>query len=255
MKPELARLNTRKKQRPRLWSKYNMTEGVGGGSTDQNELLSRENRQQPLGLEWLGMDRPNSESSKPKEPKRLYMMRCTQLFQSSLFLCDSTDCSLSDSFVHGILQARILEWVAMLSSRGSSWPRDLTQVSYVSSLADGFFATEPLEKPKWEGRGWGETCCSQYTLMRNVSQRLSLVWRTAGEETQPSEPKHHSSSYKKLPPRLDGSMFKSCTSQHFLLLYHFQILSQCAEKCIWNILKSKEETFLKVMPHFFSRGI
>ena len=71
-------------------------------------------------------------------------------------LCDPMDCSLSDSSVHGILQARILAWVAILSSRGSPWPRDLTQVSCVSSLADGFFATEPLGKPKWEGRGWGE---------------------------------------------------------------------------------------------------
>ena len=37
-----------------------------------------------------------------------------------------------ESSVHGILQARILEWVAMPSSRGSSQPRDQTQVSYVA---------------------------------------------------------------------------------------------------------------------------
>ena len=42
---------------------------------------------------------------------------------------------------HGILQARILEWIAMLSSRGSSQPRDLTEVSYVSCFAGGFFTT------------------------------------------------------------------------------------------------------------------
>ena len=40
--------------------------------------------------------------------------------QSCLTLCDPMDCSLPGSFVHGILQARILEWVAMPSSRGSS---------------------------------------------------------------------------------------------------------------------------------------
>ena len=39
-------------------------------------------------------------------------------------LCDPMDCSLSDFSVHGILQARTLEWVAMLSSRESSQPRD-----------------------------------------------------------------------------------------------------------------------------------
>ena len=46
--------------------------------------------------------------------------------QSCLSLCDPTDCSPPGSSVHGILQARILEWVAMPSSRGSSPPRDWT---------------------------------------------------------------------------------------------------------------------------------
>ena len=46
--------------------------------------------------------------------------------------CDSTDHSLPGSSVHGILQERILEWVAMPSSRGSSRPRDRTCVSHVS---------------------------------------------------------------------------------------------------------------------------
>ena len=41
-------------------------------------------------------------------------------------------CSLPGSSVHGILQARMLEWVAMPSSRGSSGPRDRTHLSYVS---------------------------------------------------------------------------------------------------------------------------
>ena len=48
----------------------------------------------------------------------------TRYRQSCLTLCDTMDCSLSGSSVHGILQARILEWVAMPSSRSSSWPRD-----------------------------------------------------------------------------------------------------------------------------------
>ena len=49
-------------------------------------------------------------------------------------LCDPTDCSLTDSSVHGILQARILVWVAISYSRGSSWPRDWTHVSYLSCI-------------------------------------------------------------------------------------------------------------------------
>ena len=49
--------------------------------------------------------------------------------QSCQTLCDPMDCSLPGSSVHSILQARILEWVAMPSSRGSSWPRDPIWVS------------------------------------------------------------------------------------------------------------------------------
>ena len=47
-------------------------------------------------------------------------------------LCDPMDCSPPGSSVHGILQARILEWVAIPFSRGSSQPRDRTPVSYIA---------------------------------------------------------------------------------------------------------------------------
>ena len=47
-------------------------------------------------------------------------------------LCDPMDCSTPGSSVRGIFQARILEWVAISFSRGSSWPRDWTQVSCIS---------------------------------------------------------------------------------------------------------------------------
>ena len=50
-------------------------------------------------------------------------------------LCDTVDSSLPGSSVHGILQARILEWVAISFSRGSSQPRDRTCVSYVSCIS------------------------------------------------------------------------------------------------------------------------
>ena len=46
--------------------------------------------------------------------------------QSHSTLCDPMDNSPADSSAHGILQTRILQWVAMLSSRGFSWPRDWT---------------------------------------------------------------------------------------------------------------------------------
>ena len=46
--------------------------------------------------------------------------------------CNPMDCSLSGSSVHGILQARILDWVAISFCKGSSWPRNQTQVSCIA---------------------------------------------------------------------------------------------------------------------------
>ena len=57
----------------------------------------------------------------------------SEVTQLCLTLCDPMDCSPPGYSVHGILQARILEWVAISSSRGSTGTRDRTQVSYTES--------------------------------------------------------------------------------------------------------------------------
>ena len=67
--------------------------------------------------------------------------------QSRLVLCDPMNCSLPTSCVHGIFPARILEWVAISSTRGSSQPRDQTGVSYISCIAGRFFSAESPGKP------------------------------------------------------------------------------------------------------------
>ena len=56
----------------------------------------------------------------------------SEVAQSCPTLCDPVDCSLPGSSVHGILQARMLEGVAFPFSRGSSRPRDQTQVSCIA---------------------------------------------------------------------------------------------------------------------------
>ena len=66
--------------------------------------------------------------------------------QSCPTLCDPMDGSPLGSYVHGILQARILEWVTISSYRGSSRPRDRTQVS---CIAGRFFTAEPLATVKF----------------------------------------------------------------------------------------------------------
>ena len=68
-----------------------------------------------------------------------------QSLQLSPTLCDRRDCSLPGFSAHNILQARLLVWVAMPSSRGSFWLGDQTCISYI---AGRFFTAEPLEKPE-----------------------------------------------------------------------------------------------------------
>ena len=64
-------------------------------------------------------------------------------------LCGPVDHSLLGSSVHGIFQARTLVWIAIFHSRGSSQPRDRTQVSvsWVSCIRSRFFTTESPGKP------------------------------------------------------------------------------------------------------------
>ena len=59
---------------------------------------------------------------------------------SYLTLCNPMDYSPPGSSIHGISQARTLEWVATSSSRGSSWPRDWTYVSCVSCIAGDYLS-------------------------------------------------------------------------------------------------------------------
>ena len=108
---------------------------------------------------------------------------CCLIAWSCPTLCDPMDCSPSGSSVHGILQARILEWVAMPSCRASSQPRDQTQVSCTA----GRFS-EPPGNPKNTGVGnlsllqgifptqesnWGLLHCRQISQLFQLSYQGS----------------------------------------------------------------------------------
>ena len=67
--------------------------------------------------------------------------------QSCPTLCSPMDCSLPGSSAQGVLQARILECVAIPSSRESSWPRDWTWISYI---AGGFFTVWATREAPFE---------------------------------------------------------------------------------------------------------
>ena len=106
---------------------YEMTSEKRGSSgaplITNNKLLQRENK-----LNMLQRLLPSSHTHLCKK----YV--CAKSLQSCPTLCDPMDCSPPDSSVQGIIQAGILEWVAMSSSRGSSQPRDQTHVSCVSFI-------------------------------------------------------------------------------------------------------------------------
>ena len=80
--------------------------------------------------------------------KTTFILCTCSVAQSCPTLCDPMDCSPQGSSVHGISQARILEWTANSYSRGSSWPRDWIQVSCTDRRVFVFFlTTEPPGKP------------------------------------------------------------------------------------------------------------
>ena len=75
--------------------------------------------------------------------------------QSCPILCDFMDCSPPGSSVHGILQARILEWVAIPFSRESSWCRDWTRVSSVVGI---FFTVWATKDETYLHHYWAPDC-------------------------------------------------------------------------------------------------
>ena len=80
-------------------------------------------------------------------------------------LCNPIGCSPPCSPVYGILQARILEWATTPFSRGSSWPKDQTCISFVSCIGSGCSTTESPGKPR---------CCESNEVK---SQRFqALKW-------------------------------------------------------------------------------
>ena len=86
---------------------------------------------------------------------------------SRVWLCDPMNCSLPGSSVHGIFQARVLEWVAISFSRGSSRPRDRTRVSRIVGRCFTVWATR-----EWIG--------PQPTQTLHEMAKIHLHWK--GEE-------------------------------------------------------------------------
>ena len=112
--------------------------------------------------------------------------------------------------IHGILQARILEWVAMPSSRGSSQPRDRTHVSYVSCIGRQVFFL-PLAPP---GKCRHRNKCTEGRLCKDMERRQSSTRdRTRSQERPPL-----------LTPRSQISSLQNCEKINFCHLSHVTVV-------------------------------
>ena len=98
--------------------------------------------------------------------------------QLCLTLCDHLDCSPPGSSVHGIPQTRMLEWVVMSFSRGSSQTRDRTQVSYIASDS---LPSEPPGKPALELKSESESHSVVCNSLR--PHGLHHPWNSPGQNT------------------------------------------------------------------------
>ena len=103
----------------------------------------------------------------------------SEVARSCLTLCNPMDCSLPGSSIHGISQARIMQWVAISFSRGSSWPRDQTRVSCIAgrlftvwATREGLYFANSTTKPNGKG-------CRFIILLQERSEELGPVIQVA----------------------------------------------------------------------------
>ena len=106
--------------------------------------------------------------------------------QSCLTLCNPMPCSSSGSSVDGILQVRILEWVAISFPRGSSWPRDWTHVSCIAGRFFTVWATGKVpqsytKKVSWSM--WNPRFDSLYFSLISMVEKREWVHDTTAPET------------------------------------------------------------------------
>ena len=111
------------------------------------------------------------------------------------------DCSPPGSSVHGILQARILEWVAISFSRGSSRPRDWTQVSHTAGRRFNLCTTRE----------------AQWPLRKAFLPLLAILWKSACKRV------YLSFSPLLLASLLFTAICKVSSDSHFAFLHFFSV--------------------------------
>ena len=126
------------------------------------------------------MHTPSSSSHICQTCEWGHQIQCTPAWSVAelcLTLCDPMDCGLPGSSVCGISQARILEWVAALSFKGSSQTRAWTSISYISCISRQvfFLPLAPHGKPHQMQTSPRPTCCD-HRCMTHSSLKLEEYW-------------------------------------------------------------------------------
>ena len=155
--------------------------------------------------------------------------------QSCPTLCDPVDYSLPGFSVHGTLQARIVEWVAMPSSRGSSQPRDQTQVSYISYIDRWVFFTTSAT---WEVLGpikkfqiamLAESLVVEPTDSHKVKEKLESIKYWCNSKWKRSE----------------GLPSKSDLFSQYVTGWSVSLQNPCVEVLTQNVTSTGDRVFLE----------
>ena len=128
----------------------------------------------------------------------LVTIKWSEVSQLCPTLCDPMDCSLPGSSVHGIFQARVLEWVAISFSRGSSWLRDQTQVSHI--VGRHFYHRSHQGSPnsyssiwKMEGTQWKAVFVKWMKNLQPDFPFITSYYKTYSEKHMPAQYPPHGS--------------------------------------------------------------
>ena len=139
----------------------------------------------------------------------------SEVAQSCLILWDPMDCSPPGSYIHGIFQARIQEWVAISFSRRSSRPRDWTQVSLIVGRCFTIWATRE-QKTKTKSKHTQKAFLSARDLSEDFGEgRGQQAWQRQTGNWKREHPGSHP------PPlgRLSSHLFPGLTSAFWLLSF------------------------------------
>ena len=156
---------------------------------------------------------------------------CAKSLQSCLTICNPMGYRPPGTSVHGILQAGILEWVAMPSSRGSSRSRDQTCVSHNSCIAGGFFTGEPSGKPKQEYLP--QNCKTSF--FPSSATNLPVIW--CKPLNTPGSQFPHLKSSQRPSLTVISLVFYQLNSQNTGMMYQFTLIAESIEK---TTIKSTE---------------